>query len=146
LVGHQLRNARRRDNSEKGAFTHRVQSQKGRRRALELQSETRRSVSQSWLERSGWLERASVLSAWARDQKTPIGSSQSVSILPTADSTFSLGGSIRMILALTAVLILTILITALVLMGRQDHPAEYLASSYSSCGDLSIALRPKIVN
>ena len=46
-----------------------------------------------------------------------------------------------MILALTAVLLLTILLAALLLRVRQGHPAEYLSSSYSSCGDLSIALR-----
>jgi hypothetical protein len=46
-----------------------------------------------------------------------------------------------MILALTAVLFLTILLPALALRGKQDHPAEYLARSYSSCRDLSIALR-----
>jgi hypothetical protein len=57
-------------------------------------------------------------------KRTPIGSSQSGSILPTADSPISLGGPIRMLLALTAVLLLTILITALLLMGRQDHPAR----------------------
>src|SRR5713101_1330890 len=73
--------------------------------------------------RDGW-KRVSVLSARARDQKTPIGSSRSGSILPTADPTFSLGGAIRMILALTAVLLLTIPLAALLLMGRQGHPGS----------------------
>src|SRR5882672_11294599 len=46
-----------------------------------------------------------------------------------------------MILALTAVLLLTILLAALLLRSKQDDPTEYLANSYSSWGDLSIALR-----
>lgn len=46
-----------------------------------------------------------------------------------------------MILALTAVTLLSLLLATLFLRAQRGHTGECLASSYSSCSDLSVALR-----